>query len=126
MVELELLHRGERAVALLDQLETAPLELAKLVEHIARWRRFPEKRARHEQHREHREHRGCDQPEGHAGMAPAAYRSARRRCSTASGHIATSAPKTNRNPAAQIRLTSGFTSAFRYSVPPLSICSAIR
>src|SRR6476660_8636604 len=47
-----------------------------------------------------------------AGAAPAAYRAASRRCSTASGHIAISAPATKTKPATQMRLTSGFTNTF--------------
>src|SRR5215470_7922908 len=48
-----------------------------------------------------------------AGAAPAAYRAARRRCSTASGHIAISAPATKTKPATQMRLTSGLTKTWR-------------
>src|SRR4029079_9729869 len=96
-------------------------QLARLVEQVACRRRLAQERAGDEEHRQHGQHCGDDEAEGHAATAPAAYRSARRRCSTASGHIGTSEPKTKRKPAAQIRLTSGFTSAFRYRVPFLSI-----
>src|SRR5689334_4949888 len=111
MVELELLERREGTVALLDQLQAAALARAELVEPVARGRRVAQERARHEHDGHEREHRSEHEREGHAGAV--AYRSARRRCSTASGQSATREPKTKRRPAAQIRLTSGFTSTLR-------------
>src|SRR5512135_2323516 len=63
-----------------------------------------------------------------AGAAPAAYRAASRRCSTASGHIAISAPATKTKPATQIRLTSGFTKSFRsmFGLPFLTSCAVVK
>src|SRR5690349_15399053 len=111
MVEFQLLQRDQRAIAFLDKFETPPVELARLVQSIAIRCRLPQERPRDERDREQREHRAQHEREGHAEAV--AYRSLRRRCSTASGHMATSEPKTNRKPAAQMRLTSGFTSALR-------------
>ena len=72
MVELELLQRLERTVALLDELEAAALELARLFEHVARRGGLSQERACDIEHREHREHRTGDEPKGHAARAPAA------------------------------------------------------
>src|SRR5581483_11719668 len=94
------------------------------VEGVARRRRLAQERPRDRDHDEHREHaaeRECEG--GHTGTA--AYRSASFRCSTASGHMATSEPNTKRNPAAHTRFTSGFTSTFRSSVPLFEMPSAI-
>src|SRR5580765_5240132 len=87
VVELELLQRGERAIPILDQLEAASLELVELVEPVAGRRRLAQERARDEDDRKHGEHGPESKRERHTAAAPAAYRSASRRCSTASGHI---------------------------------------
>src|SRR5207248_1913909 len=71
-VELELLQRLERTVPLLDELEAAALELARLVEHVARRGGLSQERACDIEHREHREHPTGDEPKGHAARAPAA------------------------------------------------------
>src|ERR1043165_6385759 len=102
MVELELLERDERPVALLDQLEPPCLELASLVERVARRRRVAQERPRDRDDGDEREQRAQRQAPRHTTAV--AYRSARRRCSTASGHIATSEPKTKTKPQPNTRL----------------------
>src|ERR1700726_2932507 len=90
-------------------------ELFQRCERIAHRRRPPQERPSDRDHDEHREDAAEHEREGHTGTA--AYRSASFRCSTASGHMATREPNTKTKPAAQTRLTSGFTSTFRASVP---------
>src|SRR5262249_31506846 len=113
MVELELLQCRQRAIALLSEREPPAHLRRELVQAVVRGRGLAEKRPRDQDHRHNSQH--CPAREapphdyGPAGAAPAAYRAARRRCSTASGHIATSAPKTKRKPPAQMRLMSGLT-----------------
>ena len=116
MVELELFQGGERPVALLCELEPPSLELAGLVQQVARGSRLADERPCDEDDRRDGQHRGERQRDVHTLTASAAYRSASRRCSTASGHMATSEPKTNTKPAAQRTFTRGFTSTLRNTV----------
>src|SRR5205823_5855602 len=123
VVELELLQRCQRSVPLLREREPPALELARLVEGVARRRGLAQERPGDRDDDEHREHAAEHECERHTGMA--AYRSASFRCSTASGHMATSEPKTKMKPAAQTRFTSGFTSTFRSREPLFEMRSAI-
>src|SRR5919108_693509 len=126
MVELELLERLESAVTLLCQRDAPLLLTCERLQPVAPRLRVEEERPGDEEDacdgQQHPENDG----EGHAWAGASRYRATRRRCSRASGHRAISAPPTNTNPANQMKLTSGFTSAFRWTEPPGLIWSAIR
>src|SRR5437667_1511160 len=63
VVELQLLQRGESAVAFLRELEPTPLELVRLDEPVTSSRRLAEKRPRDEDDRGHRQHGAEDERE---------------------------------------------------------------
>ena len=105
MVELELLQRCQRAVALLDEREATLLGVVRRIEPIVGRDRLAQERQRDEHH-----HRGGEQDPDDDHDDAGASRATSRRCSRASGHSATIDPNRNTIPAIQIRLTSGFTS----------------
>ena len=107
VVELELLERRERVVALLDQEQD--LLGARVVDQLGLAARAQE-RQRHDHHRGDRDERPQDELD-HARASE--RRATRRRCSRASGHSAISDPPRKMNPATQIRLTSGFTNTLK-------------
>src|SRR5262249_33689591 len=103
------------------------LGLARLVQTVARRHGLAQERPRDEEHRDDGEGRREGECPGHqATTAPGSYRSASRRCSTASGHIAISAPPTNTNPASQLGLPSGFPSSFRSTALPETACAVVK
>lgn len=69
MVELELFQRKEGAVALLRERQSAALELARLVERIARRDGLAQERACDDEHREDGEHGAEHEGNGHTGTA---------------------------------------------------------
>ena len=112
VVELELLEGGERTVALLDQLQPPPsasVGASSLSSSVCGSRRNGSATSSTAA-------TAITAPRTTASGAHAragASRVTRRRCSRASGHSVTSEPNTNRRPASQIRLTSGFTSTLK-------------
>src|SRR6476469_130426 len=114
VVELQLLQRSERLVALFDERKLTLIGLAGCVEAIVDGRRVAEERQRDEQYRAGCEHDAEDECDGGHARA-GARRVTSRRCSRASGHNATAEPSRNTIPAIQSRLTSGFTSTFTYT-----------
>ena len=65
MVELELLKRRERAVALLGELERPPLELVLLLQAVGRRRGVAQEGERGEHDRRRRDERRDDERRGH-------------------------------------------------------------
>jgi hypothetical protein len=107
VVELELLERRERVVALLDQEQD--LLGARIVDELG-LAGVAEERQRHDHHRRDGDE-GAEDELDHARASES--RETRRRCSRASGHIAISDPPRKMNPAIQIRLTRGFTKTLK-------------
>ena len=72
MVELELLERGKRSVALLCQGKPALLELVRPVEMVVSRARLPQERQRHQHHARHRQNGADDEGDGHMRTAASA------------------------------------------------------
>ncbi len=108
MVELQLLQRRERPVTLLGERERMRARL-RLPQVVVLRHGLAQERNRDEQDRDDGDDGREDERGGHASAS--AYRAASRRCSRGSGQSATSEPARKTNPASQIRLTSGLTSA---------------
>ena len=109
MVELEILQRGERTVALLNQRGRAQVGLRRRVDPVITRIRLAQERQRDKEDGENRQHRSNRDRHACAG----AKRVARRRCSRASGQSAISEPITKMIAATQIKLTSGLTSTLK-------------
>lgn len=109
MVELEVLQRGERTVALLDERGRAQVGIRRRADPVVARVRLAQKRQRDEEDGENRHNRSERDRHACAG----AKRVASLRCSRASGHSAISEPITKMIAATQIRLTSGFTSTLK-------------
>jgi hypothetical protein len=93
MVELQLLERRERAVACLHQLEQAVALGCHRADLVVVGDRLAQEGQCDDDRRDERDQRPEDQ-RGHARASESRVTSLR--CSRASGHIATSEPKTNR------------------------------
>jgi len=111
MVELELLERRERAIALLEQLEMTELALAKVVERVGLGLGLAQERERNHDDAGDGERRGEHESQRQrvAGRPTVEARPTRRRCSRRSGHRVITEPRRNTSPASQMRLTSGLT-----------------
>ncbi len=117
MVELDLLQRGQRAVAFLRDREPALLELTGRIETIIPGPWLSQEGKRDDEDTRDRERGADDEGRSHASANAPAYRSASRRSSRASGHRAINDPATNTKPASQMRFTSGFCRIFRSTLP---------
>ena len=111
VVELELLQRRERAVALLEQREPPPLVVVELVERVRLGLGLPQEGKRDRDDARHGERGTEQQRQGQrvAGMPTSEARATSRRCSRRSGHSVMREPTRKTSPASQMRFTSGLT-----------------
>ncbi len=110
VVEFKLSEPRERAIVLLGNRERSECALVRLIEFLRRELCAQERKGDEDDHRRSQK-RARQQPPAHAvtGTGASPYRSARRRCSRASGQRAMSEPRMNTKPPIQMRLTSGLT-----------------
>ncbi len=111
MLELELLQRSQRAIALFQQLQPTPLVVIELVEDVGLGLRLAKERKRdHDDTRDgQRRSEQEAQRQGATGRPACEARVTRRRCSRRSGQSVMTEPRRKTRPASQMRLTSGFT-----------------